>query len=160
MNPLKFAVVTCFFLISPCYGEDKPFDFYIYFDVCKFLIGNMTLSDNTLQTQTGSTNLYRCKRESTKVYCTIESNVNKEKFSRVTYSVVRDSPPYLWLDLDDGRELITVNTAEGVAVVNSIILDEEYLASKICNGPYTTHSELEKLEELEFEAIEDLPAAP
>ena len=166
MNAFRFSVVTCCFLTFPCYGANKPYDFYIYFSACKTLLGNMSLSDDALQTRTVNSIEFSCNRESNKVNCVIADDAGNELTSNETYSIVRDTPPYVWLDLDDGPEFITINTEESVAVVNSVLTDDKYLGSLICNGSYMTHEELEGIErlnaldKLEFEAIENMSTQP
>ena len=160
MKALRFVVVTSIFLTSPCYGDDKPYDFYIYFSACKTLLGMMSLSDDALQEQTANPIEFRCNRESNKVNCVIADEAGKELTSNETYSIVHDAPPHIWLDLDTGPEFITINTAESVAVVNTVLTDDKYLGSMICNGSYMTREELEyyeklnALDELEFEILE------
>ena len=160
MNAMRFAVVTCLFLTSPCYSDDKLYDFYIYFSECKTLLGIMSLSDDALQEQTASPIEFRCNKESKKVNCVIADETGKELTSNETYSIARDTPPHIWLDLDTGPEFITINTAESVAVVNTVLTDDKYLGSMICNGSYITREELEgverlnALDQLEFEILE------
>jgi hypothetical protein len=137
--------ILCMWWAFPTLATEP--DFYIDFQTCKTTAGYLVLSDQSLNVFEGDTTTMGCSKQGSAVFCSFIFNDGgtRMKGNSEKYQVVLDSPPLLTFMTPNGADVIAVNTTEHAAVIITRILDEKFIASKVCHGLYSTSSEIKEM---------------
>lgn len=142
MKYLMAILLTLFTWSYSVYGAD----FYLKASDCKIVVAS-TVTQSEVLTQDGVGSVGVCERKGKTVICLFQfddnSSSSKMKSNTVPYSIELDSPPYLSLKMVGGNEIIFINTVQHAFGLSSMIMEENFMGNKICNGVYMTQMELD-----------------
>jgi len=141
------GVISVFVLFSVAPVAAEP-DFFMIFSECKNVTAPFVLTKNPIRILQGDPAILACNRVGDKITCQLTFEEGKEgiKDNSGDFKIVVDSPPLLFFQLIVGTEFIGVNTANNTAVMSSLMLNENYLGSKVCHGVHLTNFQYKALQ--------------
>lgn len=132
-------------------AEGQP-DFYLIMKHCETSAGYLTSPDAPIKRLQPAPIHFECFRPSNKsVKCSLKFSEGdaRLKGAEVKFDVIFDVPPSLLLANKHFADFAAIDSVNHSAVVVTRILEDEYLASKVCHGDFITAFEMEGILELE-----------
>jgi hypothetical protein len=122
-------------------------DFYLVMQKCSTTLGTLTTSADGLKTVEGDPFATACTRNSRRLSCRMAFG-DQSPDKVVEYTVTLDMPPLLMFADEHGGDFFVVDTVQHRAVVMTRIVSERYAGTKVCQGLFTTDSEVEAVRKL------------
>ena len=123
-------------------------DFYLFLDKCTTTIAALSLADDSLKTVPGDGVSNACTRRGTSIACEIafkDGATSQRGSNTVQYTVRVDSPPLLVFTDDVSADYFVVDTSAHAAVLMTRIVGKNFAGTKVCQGLFTTQSEMEEM---------------
>lgn len=140
---VTLLILSPFFIsVNESYGAD----FYLLMEKCKTIIGALQLNDDNLRILDGDPVVSECTRKSKTIECVLyDKKTEKIIKDKVLYHVDVDAPPLLIFSDTEKGDYFTVHQTNHAVTLITRIVNEQFLASKLCVGIYATDTEMKEL---------------